>query len=39
MDTHPNPALKAVVDGENQKVFKPAYELVEDKAERLGRDW
>ncbi len=34
-DTHPNPALKA--DGGN--MFKPAYELVEDKAERLGRDY
>ncbi|KAK4494725.1 hypothetical protein PRZ48_014081 [Zasmidium cellare] len=31
-DTHPNPALKA--DGE----FRPAYELVEDEEERLGRD-
>ncbi|KAH7411041.1 phosphoadenosine phosphosulfate reductase [Cadophora sp. MPI-SDFR-AT-0126] len=40
-DTHPNPALKA--DAENgakeNKVFKPAYELMEDNAERLGRDW
>ncbi len=33
-DTHPNPALKA----DNEGHFKPAYELVEDKAERLGRD-
>lgn len=33
-DTHPNPALKADSSGH----FKPAYELVEDKAERLGRD-
>ena len=40
-DTHPNPALKA--NGEDgtkkNKVFKPAYELMEDNAERLGRDW
>jgi len=43
-DTHPNPALKSesvngvLVEGEKGK-FRPAYELVEDKAERLGRDW
>ncbi|PMD13673.1 adenine nucleotide alpha hydrolases-like protein [Hyaloscypha hepaticicola] len=41
-DTHPNPALKAA-DGqgkENQgQSFRPAYELMEDRAERLGRDW
>jgi FAD synthetase len=38
-DTHPNPALKAGnIEGE-KKTFRPAYELVEDKAERLGRDW
>jgi len=42
-DTHPNPALKAggrvtTEDGKDQ-TFRPAYELVEDKAERLGRDW
>lgn len=38
-DTHPNPAL---VQGEKelgQKTFRPAYELIEDDAERLGRDW
>jgi len=39
-DTHPNPALK---EGGNsaakEKTFRPAYELVEDDAERLGRDW
>lgn len=34
-DTHPNPALK--VEGK-EGVFKPAYELVEDEEERLGRD-
>lgn len=32
-DTHPNPALKAGGEG-----FKPAYELVADDEERLGRD-
>jgi FAD synthetase len=37
-DTHPNPALKAGAEGV-VKTFRPAYELVEDKAERLGRDW
>ena len=35
-DTHPNPALKG--DGTKDKKFRPAYELVEDKAERLGRE-
>ncbi|KAL8788942.1 MAG: hypothetical protein Q9195_007058 [Heterodermia aff. obscurata] len=34
-DTHPNPALR--VEGEEGK-FRPAYELVEDGEERLGRD-
>lgn len=40
-DTHPNPALKADGDSgaKENKVFKPAYELMEDNAERLGRDW
>ncbi|KAH8819174.1 hypothetical protein F5884DRAFT_759750 [Xylogone sp. PMI_703] len=38
-DTHPNPALKASGSGEAKTEFRPAYELVEDKAERLGRDW
>ena len=37
-DTHPNPVLKADGAQDNQG-FRPAYELVEDKAERLGRDW
>jgi len=38
-DTHPNPALTAGThDDGKTKTFKPAYELVEDKAERLGRD-
>lgn len=38
-DTHPNPALKAstTVSAEGEE-FKPAYELVEDDEERLGRD-
>ncbi|RYP93308.1 hypothetical protein DL770_000597 [Monosporascus sp. CRB-9-2] len=39
-DTHPNPALKRderkVGDGE--QGFRPAYELMEDEEERLGRD-
>ncbi|RFU30588.1 hypothetical protein B7463_g5737, partial [Scytalidium lignicola] len=41
-DTHPNPALKAMELGDpkdGKTGFRPAYELVEDKAERLGRDW
>jgi FAD synthetase len=38
-DTHPNPALVAEeVDGSIKK-FRPAYELTEDREERLGRDW
>lgn len=37
-DTHPNPALKAGQNKEQMR-FRPAYELVEDDAERLGRDW
>ncbi|KAG8628404.1 hypothetical protein KVT40_004277 [Elsinoe batatas] len=38
-DTHPNPALK--VDGSDstgETKYRPAYELVEDEEERLGRD-
>ncbi|PQE13700.1 phosphoadenosine phosphosulfate reductase protein [Rutstroemia sp. NJR-2017a BVV2] len=35
-DTHPNPVL--VADNKGQK-FRPAYELVEDQEERLGRDF
>ena len=35
--------LKAAGGGEEQTTkeqkFRPAYELVEDDAERLGRDW
>ncbi|KAH8678716.1 hypothetical protein BGZ60DRAFT_249348 [Tricladium varicosporioides] len=43
-DTHPNPALKSPNGSEGgsdakQGKFRPAYELIEDKAERLGRDW
>ena len=42
-DTHPNPVLKAGSNAEKQEdngqTFRPAYELVEDNAERLGRDW
>jgi FAD synthetase len=41
-DTHPNPALKAAGESQGKEnksqTFKPAYELVEDEAERLGRD-
>ncbi|RYP59975.1 hypothetical protein DL769_008320 [Monosporascus sp. CRB-8-3] len=39
-DTHPNPALKRderkIGDGDQR--FRPAYELMEDDEERLGRD-
>jgi len=35
-DTHPNPNLKK--QGENGTGFLPAYELVGDSEERLGRD-
>jgi len=38
-DTHPNPALKAGPSGQGHKQFRPAYELVEDEEERLGRDF
>lgn len=34
-DTHPNPAL--AVEGKPNK-FRPAYELMDDGEERLGRD-
>ncbi|ROW01135.1 hypothetical protein VSDG_02635 [Cytospora chrysosperma] len=34
-DTHPNPLLKRADDAEG---FRPAYELLEDNEERLGRD-
>lgn len=42
-DTHPNPAL-ALRNGEGDgrgavEGYRPAYELVEDGEERLGRDW
>ncbi|KAK5121721.1 hypothetical protein LTR85_004596 [Meristemomyces frigidus] len=36
-DTHPNPAL-AVKDDPGGEKYRPAFELVEDEAERLGRD-
>ncbi|KAI4134254.1 MAG: hypothetical protein L6R39_007860 [Caloplaca ligustica] len=38
-DTHPNPALRVL--GERGEVlgYRPAYELEEDREERLGRDW
>jgi len=34
-DTHPNPALKT--EGQEGK-YRPAFELIEDEEERLGRD-
>ncbi|KXT04712.1 hypothetical protein AC579_616 [Pseudocercospora musae] len=34
-DTHPNPALRK---GDGEEGYRPAYELVEDEEERLGRD-
>jgi FAD synthetase len=45
-DTHPNPALAVKEDGDAGEMgrwvgegkFRPAYELVEDGEERLGRD-
>ncbi|KAL8732525.1 MAG: hypothetical protein Q9166_002739 [cf. Caloplaca sp. 2 TL-2023] len=37
-DTHPNPALR--VEGpDGEAGYRPAYELEEDREERLGRDW
>ncbi|KAK1760887.1 hypothetical protein QBC47DRAFT_16913 [Echria macrotheca] len=35
-NTRPNPAL--ALDGSGGKAFRPAYELVRDDEERLGRD-
>ncbi|KAI7553339.1 putative FAD synthetase, partial [Hortaea werneckii] len=42
-DTHPNPALRVVDrdgdgNGGKEERFRPAYELVQDEEERLGRD-
>ncbi|KAI4231958.1 MAG: hypothetical protein LQ349_005271 [Xanthoria aureola] len=37
-DTHPNPALKVEGSG-GSAIYRPAYELEEDREERLGRDW
>jgi len=37
-DTHPNPVLQLPEDESGQPRFRPAYELVEDGQERLGRD-
>ena len=34
-DTHPHPGLRLGGDG----GYRPAYELVGDEEERLGRDW
>lgn len=39
-DTHPNPRLRVdatMLDGAVKSEFRPAYELIEDEAERLGR--
>jgi FAD synthetase len=38
-DTHPNPVLRAGNEDDEAGNFRPAYEPVEDNAERLGRDW
>jgi FAD synthetase len=47
-DTHPNPALRLKEANGNGELngatpatassFRPAYELIEDEEERLGRD-
>ncbi|KAI0161854.1 adenine nucleotide alpha hydrolases-like protein [Hypoxylon sp. FL1284] len=37
-DTHPNPALQDQADRVGGQHFRPAYELTEDREERLGRD-
>jgi FAD synthetase len=40
-DTHPNPVLKAHGDASEEmssQEYRPAYELVDDEEERLGRD-
>lgn len=37
-DTHPNPHLKKQGDKDGDFGFLPAYELVGDDEERLGRD-
>jgi hypothetical protein len=36
LDTYPNPHLKK--EGENGEGFRPAYDLLADDEERLGRD-
>jgi FAD synthetase len=41
-DTHRNPVLRrqSISGTGTPKIeFRPAYELVEDEEERLGRDW
>jgi FAD synthetase len=35
-DTHPNPALALDADS---TMFRPAYDLIDDHEERLGRDY
>ncbi|KAK8042527.1 phosphoadenosine phosphosulfate reductase [Apiospora phragmitis] len=38
-DTHPNPALRrGSTEEERKNGFRPAYELMDDDEERLGRD-
>lgn len=41
-DTHPNPKLKQSQQdpkkGSNGNIYRPAYELMDDQEERLGRD-
>lgn len=37
LDTNPNPALRKV-NGAGEVEYRPAYELVGEHAERLGRD-
>ncbi|KAK2744828.1 hypothetical protein FQN57_004152 [Myotisia sp. PD_48] len=37
-DTHPNPKLIVNKGNANGVTYRPAYELIEDEEERLGRD-
>lgn len=37
-DTHPNPTLR-LEESNGGVSYRPAYELEEDREERLGRDW
>lgn len=38
-DTFRNPVLKETEGGGEGGRFRPAYELVDDGEERLGREW